>query len=83
MISKSDPSLRTAQPVPKKREQEVRAGTETEAMKMYSLLACSSRLAQPIFLYSPELPAKSALPTVDWDLPQQSLIKRMPQQTCQ
>lgn len=28
---------------------------------MYSLLACSSRLAQPIFLYSPELPAKSGI----------------------
>lgn len=53
------------------------AGTEAEAMEAHCLLDCSLWLAQPAFFYNPGV----ALPTVNWALSHQLLIKKMLLQT--
>jgi hypothetical protein len=66
---------------------ESRAGTqyrnleaETQAEEEHCLLACSSFLAQPTFLYhlGPHKCRRMSPPTVGWALPHQSLIKKKP-----
>lgn len=49
---------------------ELEAGTGAEAIVECYLLACSSCLLQPAFLYLPE-----DLPTLGWALPHQPLVK--------
>lgn len=62
---------------------EVRAGTETDCGGCSSLTCCPG-LAQPAFLYDPEIPPYvQHSPQVTWaSLPPQTVIKKMPLHVC-